>query len=128
MRRIRKRKLFLRSLPILVCMFIFTGFMYLKNEKPTWVGGDDAPLDFRISPNFADQEAGDKNDQIAAILKGADTWYNEGLANFQFEYKGPRPNIAENRRFQFASDMTSAESWRQSGNIHFKREKGQIDL
>ena len=70
MRRIRKRKLFLRSLPILVCMFIFTGFMYLKNEKPTWVGGDDAPLDFRINPNFADEEAGDKNDQIAAILKG----------------------------------------------------------
>ena len=73
------------------CMVCLSNFMWLDHDKPEWPGPDPV-IRFFINPNFKDPTAGEDEDQIAAILKGADTWYNEGKANFRFEYAGTTSN------------------------------------
>ncbi|MBU4485160.1 thrombospondin type 3 repeat-containing protein, partial [bacterium] len=46
------------------------------------------PMPYSVNPNLTGNGAGNANDQISAIQNAADTWNNQGNANFQFQYQG----------------------------------------
>ena len=76
---------------IFICIISLTNFMWLSPSKPKWLGTS-PEVGFFINPNFTGSQAGTDEQQIAAILRAADTWFNEGGANFRFRYAGMTTN------------------------------------
>ena len=93
------------KLAVLLCVvLLLVGFKYLADDKPKLTS---LLVPFYINPNFADEEAGDDDDQINAIRKGADVWHSEGQTYFQFIYAGETTNT----RFQIPGDPTDEQEW-----------------
>ena len=65
-------------------------------------------LPFYINGEFTDASAGSQQDQIDAIVKGADAWYDEGGSRFRFKYEG---TINVTKGYQTPNDPTSREEW-----------------
>ena len=84
--------------------FLLVGFKYLADDKPKLTS---LLVPFKINPNFADEEAGDDDDQINAIRRGADVWHSEGQTYFQFIYAGKTDNVG----FQIPRDPTDEQEW-----------------
>ena len=106
------KRIYIKLLVFVIFVFSITGFMYLEHYRSRWPTGKPT---FYINPNFADQQAGTVNDQIRAILRGADEWYNKGKTNFRFRYEGRTTNVG----FQAPDNMTSPQAWRDLPNTVF---------
>ena len=88
------KKIF-KYLSLMILVLVACHFMWLDRNRPKWLGPSPV-ISFYINPNFTDAQAGSQTDQIKAIIKAADTWYNEGESNFRFRYAG----TTENKRLQ----------------------------
>ncbi|HRG45195.1 MAG TPA: FG-GAP-like repeat-containing protein [Leptospiraceae bacterium] len=91
----RKIKQQMKKIGLLALTLIgLCNFMWLHHDKPRWhtTIPQMAVVRYQMNPNFLPKNGLTQAQQLSAIQRAANIWFDQGLSNFRFEFNGQTTN------------------------------------